>query len=333
MNKISQSFSKAQRIAISSLKRVTARSATTRDKQRALTARVLASAETVARVTAQHAMRQSALLSGVARPVLARAAATTRSFTAREYSRPAKSRALVPIAGIALAAALLAFGATRANAKSTNGKSTSLSGRHEKQRSVASKEAARVLARADADFDNAEPGRAETAWGHFVADAMKNATGADLALVNAASLAPGTLQRGGVTSADIDALLAYADDDIVTRSISGAQLRAALELAMKDAPNDSPRFLHVAGLTATFASNTAHGRIRDLKVNGRAIENSDTFNVAMPIGLSQGAGGFFTIWGRDDDAKNGGALNEVLRNYAAKRGRIAPDDAARIAAN
>ena len=186
---------------------------------------------------------------------------------------------------------------------------------------------------ADADFDNAAPGRAETSWGRLVADALKSASGADIALLNAASLAPGTLNKGGVHAADIDALLAYPDDAVVVRQISGAQLRAALELAVKDFPNDSPRFLHVAGIIATFDGDATRARLLDVKVNGRALQDGDVFNAAMPISLSQGAGGYFAVWSKaDGDAKTVGALNEIVANYAAKHGHIAPDKTARIVA-
>lgn len=291
--------------------------------------RVLAGAKNGARSFVGEAARRGAVLFQAARPTAARAVAKTRALAAREYSRqPATRRiaprVLVPVSLVVLTAALLMVNVSRSKAQTAG---------DQKSPPVAAKAAAKVVARADADFDNAEPGRAETAWGRLVADAMQSASGADLALLNAASLAPGTLSKGAIHRADIDALLAYPDDAVVVRQITGAQLRAALELAVKDFPNDSPRFLHVAGISATFDGDATHARLRDVKINGRALQDGDVLRAALPISLSQGAGGYFTVWGKaDGDAKTVGALNEVIASYAAKRGHIAPDKTARIAA-
>ena len=149
-------------------------------------ARVLAAAKTAARLTAEKAARSHAAFSKTARPLLARAAAKSRLVSSREYSRQRAPRILVAVACAVLAALLLALNVSRANAQSSE---------NQKNPSVAAKAAAKTIARADADFDNADPGRSETAWGRLVADAMKSASGADFALLSAASLAPGTLKK------------------------------------------------------------------------------------------------------------------------------------------
>lgn len=290
--------------------------------------RVLAGAKNGARSVADKALRSGTTLSKNARSAAGRAALKSRAFATREYSQTPETRrtphVFVPVALVVLTAALLLLNASRSKAQTAG---------EQKNPSATAKAAAKVIARADADFDNAELGRSETAWGRLAADAMKSASGADVALLNAASLAPGTLKKGAIHAADLDALLAYPDDAIVVRQVTGAQLRAALELAIKDFPNDSPRFLHVAGISATFDGDATRARLFDVKVNGRTLQDGDVFRAAMPISLSQGAGGYFTVWGKPEgDAKTVGALNDVIANYAAKRGHIAPDRAARIVA-
>ncbi len=290
--------------------------------------RVLADAKGDARSVASKAFRSIATFFKNARAAAARAVSKSRAFVSSEYSRKVQTRRIaphffVPVAMVALAAALLMLNVSRAKAQTAI---------KQKNPSVSAKNVAKIVARADADFDNAEPGRAETDWGRLVADAMQSASGADVAIVNAASLAPGTLNKGAIHSADIDALLAYPDDAVVVRQITGAQLRAALELAVKDFPNDSPRFLHVAGMSATFDGDATRARLLDVKINGRTVQDGDIFSAAMPISLSQGAGGYFAVWGKTDGVKTLGALNEIIANYAAKRGHLAPDKTARVAA-
>lgn len=298
-----------------------------------------ARAKNGARCFAQKAARRAADFSCLARPLAQHAAkkvqtfATHEYFATREYSRKfgtrhIASRVFVPVTLVALTAALLLLNVSRSRAQPAG---------EQKKPSVAAKApakvVAKVVARADADFDNAEPGRAETEWGRLVADAMKSASGADVAFLNAASLAPGTLKKGAMHSADIDALLAYPDDAVIARKLTGAQLRAALELAVKDYPNVSPRFLHVAGMSASFDADRSRARLREVKINGRILQDGDVLRAAMPVSLSQGAGGYFTVWGKTEgDAKTVGALSEIIASYAAKRGHIAPDKTARITA-
>lgn len=186
------------------------------------------------------------------------------------------------------------------------------------------------VARATDDFDNARPDRGETAWGRFVADALRDRTSADIALVNAGTLENGVLRAGDVQDGDIAALLSFGDDAVATIQLNGAQLRAALERAVGAFPTGSPAWLHLSGASAIFNPKAKSGaRLQTLRVGGRDVENSDTFTVALPIGLAEGGSGYYKIWkGAPQNA--GFSVLKTVVDYARSRRNISPDESARI---
>jgi 2',3'-cyclic-nucleotide 2'-phosphodiesterase (5'-nucleotidase family) len=189
------------------------------------------------------------------------------------------------------------------------------------------------LAKATAAFDNARPERAETAWGRLVADALREAAKADIALINAGSLNNGTLPAGEVETAQVEALLKFPDDEVVVVNLTGAQLRAALERAVHAYPRPSSAMLHASGFTAAFnAQAPINRRITLVRFNGREVDDKDTFKCAMPVGLAEGTGGYFTIWNEQGATRTGRAVRAAVVNLVRERKEIAPDPAARFAA-
>ncbi len=185
---------------------------------------------------------------------------------------------------------------------------------------------AQSIGRASGDFPNLRANKSETAFGRLVADAVLSQSGADCALVNAGALKSGTLGEGPIESSDLDALLSFSDDDVSTLSLSGAQLKAALERAASVFPTGSPAFLQVAGLRARFNSNLAPGkRISAVTVRGKALDEGATYSVAMPSSLAEGAAGFFNIWNGAQKRATGANLMQGLTTYISSKGDISPD--------
>ena len=187
------------------------------------------------------------------------------------------------------------------------------------------------LGRATADFSNLKPNRNETPFGRMVADALQNAGGADAALVNAGALRAGTLEAGEVENSDIEALLSFSDDAVATLSLSGAQIRAALERGAGAFPTGSPAFLHVAGLSARFDASSPSGkRIKSIKIRGKNLDDGASYSVAMPISLAEGAAGYFNIWNGAQKRESGQNLIGAIANHFKARGDLAPDGNARF---
>jgi 2',3'-cyclic-nucleotide 2'-phosphodiesterase (5'-nucleotidase family) len=185
---------------------------------------------------------------------------------------------------------------------------------------------------AKADFDNSRPDKTETDWGRLVADATRVAAQADIALVFSGALRRGSLRAGPIESTAVNALLSFGDDEVVSLTITGAQLRAALERAVQAYPDSSPAFLHCAGFVAAFnAQAPTNRRVTMVRFQGREVENRDTLTVAMPISLAQGAAGYFTIW-KGEAAKGAGtSMSGAVIDYIRERNAVTPDDTPRFA--
>lgn len=190
---------------------------------------------------------------------------------------------------------------------------------------------AQSVGKASADFPNLKPNRQETAWGRLVADAVLSAGKADIAVVNAGALRSGTLEAGDVGDSDISALLSFGEDNVVTLSLSGAQIRAALERAASAYPTGSPAFLHCAGLSAAFDANAPSGkRVSSIRVASRALDDETTYATAMPVSLAEGAAGYFNIWsGAQARTSNINLQNAVADLFRAQK-EIAPVSEARF---
>ncbi len=188
------------------------------------------------------------------------------------------------------------------------------------------------LGRASADFDNSIPQKAETAFGRLAADAIRAATNADIALINAGALKPGVLRAGEITSTKINALLSFPGDDIATITITGAQLRAALERAVQAYPTGSTAFLHGSGFSATFNTQApTNARLTMLRINGREVSNGDSISVAMPVPLVAGNSGYFTIWPNAKAIEIQVSLADAIGELFKAQGNIAPDTSPRMA--
>lgn len=191
---------------------------------------------------------------------------------------------------------------------------------------------AQVVGRAGADILNLKPNRQETPWGRLVADAVQSAGKADLSFINAGALRAGTLEAGDVESSDIAALLSFGEDNVVTLSLSGTQIRAALERAASAYPTGSPAFLHCAGLSANFDAGAPAGkRVTSIQVGGRGLDESATYATAMPVSLAEGAAGYFNIWSGAQARPSQLSLQDAIADYFRAKKVVAPSETARFA--
>lgn len=186
-----------------------------------------------------------------------------------------------------------------------------------------------ALGRATADFDNGKPNKSETAWGRLTTDALRAASGSDVALINAGALRSGTLRSGAIEQEAIDALLNFGDDDIVTLTVTGAQLREALERAVREYPTADVAFLHGSGLNVSFNGRGGPPRIVSVRVGGREVGAGDSVRVAMPVSLANDA--YFNVWNNAQRQSTRVKVRQAVANYITQRKTISPDGAARIA--
>src|SRR5437588_9596010 len=85
----------------------------------------------------------------------------------------------------------------------------------------------------------------ESELGNLVADALRAATGADIALVAAGELREASLPPGNVTPEQLKALLVSAEEPVTVLSLNGATIRSALEVGVDLYPRKNKAFLQV----------------------------------------------------------------------------------------
>lgn len=135
----------------------------------------------------------------------------------------------------------------------------------------------------------------ETNIGDFVADAFRNSTGADVAIMNGGSIrADEVIKSGDLTRRDVLSLLPFKNR-VVKLEITGATLRAALEHGVARSAEDAEpgRFPQVSGMRYVFdASHAAGSRITSLTVNGKPLDERRTYTLATTdyVGVDGGDG-------------------------------------------
>jgi 5'-nucleotidase len=184
----------------------------------------------------------------------------------------------------------------------------------------------RQLATAEGSFPNEACRQAECALGSLVAEAaLARIPGAEIAVVNGGGLRAG-LPEGMLTYGDVLAVLPFGNT-LATLTLRGGAVRAALENGLSRLPALAGRFPHVAGLRLRFDPAAPAGqRVREVVLaDGRPLEADRAYRVVTNNFMRGGGDGYAMF--RDDalDAYDDGPpLEEVVADYLAARGRVAP---------
>ncbi len=149
-------------------------------------------------------------------------------------------------------------------------------------------------------------GSRETNLGDFVADSYRQATGADVALVEAGGIR-GNLPEGEISYDKI--LNSLAGEDVLrTVKVSGTDLLDALEMSVRIYPNRNDRFLQISGLTfdiqetvpssvvldnqGAFRSVKGSYRVTNVKINGKALDLMKEYTLTGSADFISGKTGY-----------------------------------------
>jgi 5'-nucleotidase / UDP-sugar diphosphatase len=139
----------------------------------------------------------------------------------------------------------------------------------------------------------------ESNMGDLVADAMKAATGADVALTNGGGIRgdrtydPGTK----LTRKDVLTELPFGNKTVVTE-IPGSQLLAALENGFSQVENGAGRFPQVSGMQVVYDPKAPPGsRVASVVVNGTPLDMNKLYKVATNDYMLAGGDGYTALGG------------------------------------
>lgn len=131
----------------------------------------------------------------------------------------------------------------------------------------------------------------ETYIGDVVADAIRDATGADIGFINAGSLGYENFPKT-INEKTVSAIVPFGSDKIVKITMKGSDILQVLEKSYSLMPRKSASFLQVAGLKIVYDLNLPAGkRIIDIKVNGKELKAGGSYEIATTDYLANGGGG------------------------------------------
>jgi len=167
----------------------------------------------------------------------------------------------------------------------------------------------------------------EAAIGDLIADAMRAASGADIAITNGGGIRGNKQYPAGhqLTRRDILTELPFGNRTVVTR-ITGKEVKAALENGFSQMEQRAGRFPQVSGLKVTVAPGRPAGsRVVAVTVDGAPIQDDRTYTVATNDFMLRGGDGYTMlaagVKGGDLDIAGKLTANDVMV-YARKLGTI-----------
>lgn len=151
---------------------------------------------------------------------------------------------------------------------------------------------------------------AETNLGDLTADAYRYVLGADIGLSNGGGIRA-SIKAGNITYNDTLTVFPFGNMGCVVE-VSGQKIKDALEMASKNAPEESGGFLQVSGLTYTIDTSIPSGvqlddkgnfvkvngsyRVTDIMVGGQPIDLNKTYTVASHNYMLKSAGDGMTMF-------------------------------------
>jgi 2',3'-cyclic-nucleotide 2'-phosphodiesterase (5'-nucleotidase family) len=137
----------------------------------------------------------------------------------------------------------------------------------------------------------------ESAWGDLIADAMKGANGADVAITNGGGIRGDKVYPAGtvLTRKDVFTELPFGNKTVVTE-ITGADLLAALENGFSQYEQGAGRFPQVSGLVIDADVTKAPGaRVVSVLVNGQPLDPAAKYKVATNDYMMGGGDGYTAL--------------------------------------
>lgn len=168
----------------------------------------------------------------------------------------------------------------------------------------------------------------ETNLGNLIADIMREATGADIALTNGGGIRA-SLPQGDITVGDIYTVLPF-DNTLTVIEITGRQLLEALEHSVRLLPEQNGGFLQVSGLSFAVNPRMSGKRVFNIRVNGEIIEMDKLYTVATNDFLAAGGDGFDSFANSTVVSETGLMLRDVVVDYFLEHGTVGEPEGNRI---
>lgn len=144
-----------------------------------------------------------------------------------------------------------------------------------------------TLGYAALDLDGENVRIRETNMGDFVADIVRHASSADMALINGGGIRTG-IKKGGIRLKDIYSVLPF-DNYIVAVKLTGRQIRESLEHGVSAVEEGAGRFPQVSGISFKYSRlSPAGSRVTEILIKGEPLDPGRDYVVATNDFLAAG---------------------------------------------
>jgi 2',3'-cyclic-nucleotide 2'-phosphodiesterase (5'-nucleotidase family) len=176
----------------------------------------------------------------------------------------------------------------------------------------------------------------EAAMGNLVADAIRAATGADVAVVNGGGLRGNKEYPAGstISARDVFAEMPFGNVVLVLEA-KGSDIKAMLEHGLSRAGQEFGGFLHVSGIKVTFDPAKPVGqRIESVLVGEWPLDPNRTYRLAVNDFLAGGGDGYAMLQNlkRIIDTNAGPLMAGVVIDFIKQKGTIAARVEGRVTA-
>ena len=168
----------------------------------------------------------------------------------------------------------------------------------------------------------------ETNLGSFIADAMKDAIGADVTITNGGGIRD-SISAGDITKGDVLTVFPFTNF-LVKIEVTGADIKAALEHGLTEAPNQAGKFPQIGGMTVKYDSSKPAGqRVVEVLVNGESLDLNKTYQLATNDFMAIGGDGYEMFEGKTRTEERG-LISDIFEDAIRKDGTISPATDGRI---
>ncbi len=170
------------------------------------------------------------------------------------------------------------------------------------------------------DGERADARTKETNLGNLITDAMIALTDADAAITNGGGIRA-SIDVGEITKGDVITVLPFGNY-IVTKSLTGADIKAALEHGLSAYPESAGSFSQVSGITYTIDLNRdAADRVVNIQVGGQPLDLDKEYVVATNDFMAAG-GDNYTMFADKETVNEYMALDEALIEYISAQEEV-----------
>lgn len=174
----------------------------------------------------------------------------------------------------------------------------------------------------------------ESAMGNLIADALRAATGADVAIANGGGIRADRTYDAGtmLTRKDIMTELPFGNSTVVTE-LTGSQILAAIENGVSQVEKGAGRFPQVSGMAYVYdPSAEAGSRVTSLMVGGADIDLNAVYKLATNNYILGGGDGYSALGGGNVliNAGNGNLMANDVIEYVIQSGGVSVSVEGRI---